>query len=69
VLATIEEEPNSVTKEVELIESKFWKDSMVEEMKSLYKDEMWDLVKLTNGRKLIRRKWVFNKKKRIIGQV
>jgi hypothetical protein len=34
---------------------------MVEEIKSLYKNETWDMVKLTNGRKVVSRKWVFKK--------
>jgi hypothetical protein len=34
---------------------------MVKEMESLHKNETWDLVKLPSGRKLVGRKWVFNK--------
>jgi hypothetical protein len=42
---------------------------MVEEMESLHKNETWDFVKLHNGRKLIDRKCVFNKKLNLVGQV
>jgi hypothetical protein len=37
---------------------------MVEEMVSLDKNEAWDLVELSAGRKLVGRKWVFRKKLR-----
>jgi hypothetical protein len=42
---------------------------MVEEMESLYKNETWDLVKLSSGRNLIGSKWVFKKKMNVVGQV
>jgi hypothetical protein len=42
---------------------------MVKETKSLHKNEMWDLVKLSSGRKPIGRKWVFKKNMNAIGQV
>jgi hypothetical protein len=42
---------------------------MVEEMESLHKNEMWDLVELPSGRKLVGSKWVFNKKMNVAGQV
>jgi hypothetical protein len=42
---------------------------MVEEMKSLHKNETWDLVKLTSGRKLVSIKWVLNKNMNVAGQI
>ena len=42
---------------------------MVDEMTSLHKNEAWDLVELTAGRKLIRIKWVFKKKMNVEGKV
>ena len=42
---------------------------MVEDMISLHKNETWDLVKLTSGRKLVSIKWVFNKKMNAAGQI
>jgi hypothetical protein len=42
---------------------------MVEEMESLHKNNMWDLVELPNGRKLVSSKWVFKKKMNATGQV
>ena len=45
-----------------LEDGKLWKEAMVDEMESLDKNEAWDLVELSTGRKPIRRKWVFKKK-------
>jgi hypothetical protein len=61
VLNPTGEEPNSVREEVYSIEGILWKDSMVEEMESLHKNEMWDLVQLPSGRNPIDSKWVFKK--------
>jgi hypothetical protein len=69
VLTAIDDEPKSVGEAIDLIEGKLWKDTMVEEMESLYKNETWDLVKLPSGRKLIGSKWVFKKKMNAAGQV
>jgi len=43
-------------------ESKMWKDDMMEEMSSLYKNDTWELSELPNGKKAIGCKWVFAKK-------
>jgi hypothetical protein len=69
VLSTTDEEPKLVREAVDLTEGKLWKDSMVEEMESLYNNETWDFFELPNGRKLIGRKWVFNKMMNEVGQV
>eukprot|EP00253_Pinus_taeda_P023231 PITA_23231 len=42
---------------------------MVDEMASLHKNEAWDLVELSAGRKPIGSKWVFKKKKNAEGKV
>ena len=42
---------------------------MVDEMTSLNKNEAWDLVDLSAGRKPIGRKLVFNKKMNVEGKV
>ena len=42
---------------------------MVDEMASLNKNEAWDLVELSAGRKSIGRKWVFKKKMNVEGKV
>jgi hypothetical protein len=69
VLTSIDDEPKSVDEPVNSTEGKLWKDSMVEEMESLCKNETWDLVKLPSGRNLVGSKWVFNKKMNVVGQV
>ena len=42
---------------------------MVDEMASLHKNEAWDLVELSAGRKPIGRKWVLKKKMNVEGKV
>jgi hypothetical protein len=61
LLSTIDE-PKSVSEEIDSTEGKHWKDTMVEEMESLHKNETWDLVEIPDGRKPIDRKWEFKKK-------
>jgi hypothetical protein len=41
---------------------------MVKEMESLHKNEMWDLVELPSGRKLVSNKWVLKKNMNVGGQ-
>ena len=43
--------------------------SMVDEMESFHKNEAWDLVELSDGRKPIGNKWVFKKKINAEGKV
>jgi hypothetical protein len=50
VLISTDEEPKLVKEAVDSAEGKLWKDSMVEEMQSLHKNETWELVKFPNGR-------------------
>jgi len=42
---------------------------MVEEMEALDKNWAWELVKFSNGRKLVGRKWVFQKNFNAKGRV
>jgi hypothetical protein len=69
VLTTTDDEPKLVGEAVDSAEGKLWKDSMVEEMESLHKNETWDLVKLPSGIKHVGSKWVFKKKMNATGQV
>jgi hypothetical protein len=50
-------------------DGKLWKKSMVEEMKTLEKNESWDLVEFSTRRNPIRRKWVFKKMLNAEGKV
>ena len=61
-LTITDDDPRTVREAVDLEDGKLWKEAMVDEMKSLHKNEAWDLVELPVGRKAIKRKWVFKKK-------
>ena len=54
---------------VDLEDGKLWKETMVDEMASLHKNEAWDLVELPARRKPIGSKWVFKKKTHAEGKV
>jgi len=41
-----------------------WKDAMVKEMSSLYKNDTWELIELPKKKKAIGCKWVYVKKQR-----
>jgi hypothetical protein len=69
MLTTIDDEPKLIGEVVDSEKGKRWKDTMVEEMESLHKNETWDLVKLPSGRNLVSSKWVFKKKMNVVGQV
>jgi hypothetical protein len=69
VLNSIDDEPKSVGEAINLAWGKLWKDSMVEEMESLHKNDTCDLVKLPSGKKPIGIKWVFKKKMNVAAQV
>ena len=50
-LPVIEEAISSTYRKAEISsESKMWKDVMVEEMSSLYKNDTWELIELTQGK-------------------
>eukprot|EP00253_Pinus_taeda_P009596 PITA_09596 len=50
-------------------DGKLYKEAMIDEMTSLHKNEAWDLVELSVGRKPIGNKWVFKKKINAEGKV
>eukprot|EP00253_Pinus_taeda_P035717 PITA_35717 len=65
-------EVKDVIKHKEAVDSedgKLWKEAMVDEMTSLHKNEVWDLVELPVGRRPIGSKWVFKKKTNAKGKV
>ena len=49
--------------------SEKWNEAMKTEMKSLSKNEVWDLVPLPEGRKAIGCKWVYKTKRNADGEV
>jgi hypothetical protein len=69
VLTAIDDEPKLVDEAFDSIDGKILKETMVEEMESLYNNERWDLVNLPSERKIVGRKWVFKKKMNVAGQV
>ena len=62
-LPVIEEAIPSTYKKAEINSKlKMWKDAMVKEMSSLYKNDTWELTELPKGKKEIDCKWVYAKK-------
>ena len=43
-----------------------WMGVMVEEMKSLHKNQTWDLAQLPEGKKAIGYKWIYMKKPTVL---
>ena len=42
--------PSTYRKAEISLESKMWKDAMIEEMSSLYKNDTWETVRVTQGK-------------------
>ena len=62
-LPVVEEAIPSTYREAEISsESKMWRAAMEEEMKSLYKNDTWELTRLHKEKKTIGYKWVYAKK-------
>ena len=55
-------EPATYKQAISCSESAQWLAAMGEEMQSLYKNKVWELVKVPEGRKLVGCKWNFKKK-------
>lgn len=68
-LSVTDDDPKTVKEAVDSEDGKLWKEAMVDEMESLHKNEAWDQVELSAGRKPIGRKWVFKKKTNAEGKV
>ena len=68
-LTITDDDPRTVREAVDSEDGKIWKEAMVNEMASLHKNEVWDLVELPARRKPIWRKWVFKKKMNVEGKV
>ena len=50
-------------------EKKSWRSAMDEEIKSIQKNDTWELASLPNGHKAIGVKWVYKAKKNSKGEV
>jgi len=68
-LSITNDDPRTVKEVVDSKDGKLWKEAMVDEMASLHKNEAWDLVESSAGRKPIGGKWVFKKKTNAEGKV
>eukprot|EP00253_Pinus_taeda_P021890 PITA_21890 len=68
-LSITDDDPRTVKEEVDSKDGKLWKEAMVDEMASLHKNEAWDLVDLSAGRKPIGGKCVFKKNTNAEGKV
>ena len=69
VLTITNDDPRTIRKAVDSEDGKHWKETMVDEMTSLHRNEAWDLVELLAGRKPIERKWVFKKNMNVEGKL
>ena len=62
-----EDEPRNYSETISCDDSAKWVASMQEKVESLHKNETWDLVKLSVGKRVISCKWIFKKKEGIPG--
>ena len=65
----IEDDPANFAKAMESHDAKQWLKAMHEELDSISKNEVWDLTKLSTGRKPIGCKWVLSKKYKVDGSL
>ncbi len=61
-LSITDDDPRTVKEAVDSENGKLWKEAMVDEMAYFHRNEAWDLVDLSAGRKPIGSNWVFKKK-------
>jgi len=50
-------------------DSKLWYEAMKEEMESMTKNQVWDLVELPKGLSIVGCKWIFKTKRYLKGNV
>uniref|UniRef100_A0A8R7JZD3 Retrovirus-related Pol polyprotein from transposon TNT 1-94 n=1 Tax=Triticum urartu TaxID=4572 RepID=A0A8R7JZD3_TRIUA len=68
-IQNLEEEPKSFKAALASPESNLWMEAMQEELNSMRKNNVWELVELPNNRKSIGSKWIFKRKLNATGQV
>ncbi|GAB0095500.1 uncharacterized protein DMENIID0001_108920 [Sergentomyia squamirostris] len=66
---TVAEDPQTVEEAMKDVHSETWKNSMKEEMAALKENHTWILVKLPDGKKPIKCKWIFKTKRNDSGNV
>jgi hypothetical protein len=55
-------EPATYTEAIASFDKENWLGAMQEEMQSLEKNGTWDVVRLPKQKKVVRCKWIFNRK-------
>ena len=72
-ISNLEEDPKTYKETISCSQSKLWvedfKKKMWEELNSMRKNKVWELVSLPNNRKAIGCKWIFKWKLNAVGQV
>ena len=68
-MSITDDDPRIVREAVDSEDGNLWKMAMDEEMEALDKNEAWDILDLSTGRKPIGKKWVFKKKLNAEGKV
>ncbi|RZB42467.1 Retrovirus-related Pol polyprotein from transposon TNT 1-94 [Glycine soja] len=64
-----ENDPETFDQAMSCKESNLWYDAMKDEMNSMQSNKVWNLVKMPNGAKAIRCKWVFKTKRDSLGNI
>lgn len=60
---TYEKDPLSFQEAIQRVDSTSWQDAMLNELESMRRDHVWDLVPLPTGVKPIKCKWVYKTKR------
>ena len=68
-ISNLVEDPKSYKEATNCAQSKLWVEAMREELNSMRKNNVWELVNLPNNRKPIGCKWIFKRKLNAAGQV
>jgi hypothetical protein len=68
-VVAIEDDPTNFAKAMESYDAEQWLKAMHEELDSISKNEVWDLIELSAGRKLVGCKWVLRKKYKADGSL
>jgi hypothetical protein len=63
------DEPRNFAEAVTSDEASRWRTAMNEEMASLEENSTWELHNLPEGRKVISNRWVYRKKRNVVGEV
>ena len=65
----VEDDPITFSQAVGGSESTLWYNAMKDEMNSMANNQVWDLVELPKGAKVIGCKWVFKTKRDLLGNI